>query len=146
MIAVSIVGTTMKLSFAAFGASMMALIGAIWLWQNRQQIKCAARQLLIWLVVAGCVIGVPWVANGIIESGYPFFPSTIGALPVYFRGPTAIATDAADWVRTFARNPRGDEAVTLCNWDWLPGWRARLHKTFIESLFVIAFVAFAIVR
>ncbi|HVO41323.1 MAG TPA: hypothetical protein VMT34_01810, partial [Aggregatilineales bacterium] len=117
------------------------MILGLWLWQQRQCIASAVRQAALWLLVVGCLIGLPWIAYGILTSGYPLFPSTIGALTVDYRIPADITTDAANWVLAYARNPRGDEAATLRGWDWLKSWWSMMRDSFDQFLFVIPLAA-----
>ena len=140
VIALSAAGVTSKLSFAAFGASIVLLMLAIWLWQvRRAQWFQALRQALIWLAVVGGGVILPWVGNGLVSSGYPLFPSTFGALAVDYRVPATIAIDAADWVRSFARDPHGDMQHVLNSWDWIPTWEAGLNDNLRQFLFVQPF-------
>ncbi|MEP7286665.1 MAG: hypothetical protein ABI947_12960 [Chloroflexota bacterium] len=135
--ALSAVGITMKLSFAVFGAAMIVLACALWLWSQRQQVQLAARQVLIMLVVVGGLIGGTWVMHGILTSGYPAFPSTFGELPVDYKIPAAIATDAADWVYSYARQPHVESAVVFSSWKWLSTWAGLMKESFNEFLFVL---------
>jgi hypothetical protein len=140
VIALSAVGVTSKLSFVAFGLGVVGLMLLIWLWSQRhQRLFQATRQALTALIVVGACVILPWIGNGLISSGYPLFPSTFGALPVDYRVPASIAIDAADWVRSFARDPHGDIQKTINGWDWIPVWESGLNDNLKYFLFVQPF-------
>ena len=136
---ISAIGLTSKLSFAAFGAASVALIVLCYGWQERQRLLAALQRVGLWAILIGAGLILPWIANGLISSGYPLFPSTFGALPVDYRVPAAVAIDAADWVRSFARDPHGDMQHVLNSWDWLPTWEANLNDNLKIFLFVQPF-------
>ncbi len=141
ILTLAVVGVTSKLSFAAFGTSVMLLTLMVWLVRHRDPgkrraaITFAARAL----IGVGLVLGGVWMARGAILSGYPLFPSSLGALPVDYRVPPAIRREAELWVYSFARQPGGDMDTVLGNWNWVNGWFARMHADLGPYLFLIPF-------
>src|SRR5260221_7569558 len=105
-------------------------------------IKPALRQSLTLALIAGGTIGLPWIAHGIISSGYPFFPSTFGALPVDWKIPTSITVEARDWIYSFAREPHVDSDVVFSSWQWVAPWFARMQSGFEYFLFTLPFYVF----
>jgi MFS family permease len=133
------------LSGAAFGAAIIGLIAIHWLLTHlgeRQAMALASRQVAIWILAASFLIGLPWMVRGIILSGYPAFPSTFGALPLDWRIPTETTREAADWIASFARQPRGDIATVLGSWDWIQGWIGLMQEQFNIFLFVLPLYIF----
>jgi hypothetical protein len=144
-IALSVVCITTKLSGAVFGGAMIVLIAIHWLvthFGERHRLALASRQVAIWILVAGLLIGLPWMVRGIILSGYPVFPSTFGALPLDWRIPIETTREAADWIASFARQPRGDIATVLGSWDWVQGWMGLMQEQFNSFLFVLPLYIF----
>ena len=72
--------------------------------------------------VAALTLGLSlsWVGRGVILSGYPAYPSRIGALPVDWRVPTEQAEADVAWIRYYAcnglvANPSPNEHAL---WQW----------------------------
>jgi hypothetical protein len=137
IIAISAVGITSKLSFAAFGITMIILAALLWIVRQPAVRRVSLRQALIWLTVVGLFVGIPWVGHGIIASGYPLFPATVGALPVDWKVPTSITVEARDWIYSFARERRNDMYTVLSSWDWLKSWINNMQDQFSRFLFVL---------
>ena len=74
-----------KMSVGVLGAAAMAT--TVLLWLKRRAPK--GRQLLplIWVSVIVLVFAVPWMARGVIMSGYPFFPMSVAGFSVDWRAP-----------------------------------------------------------
>ncbi len=73
----------------------------------------------------GAMVGLPWIAHGLITSGYPFYPFTLGGLAVDWRLPAPVAHREAAYAWAFARlnasrltfKPR-----LAGTWGWVPYW------------------------
>ncbi len=61
------------------------------------------RSVLRWPAVATLLILVPWMARGVVMSGYPLFPSTAFAFDVPWRVPEGVATTEALYAQAFGR-------------------------------------------
>jgi len=88
----SIGGVTIKLSFAALGGLTVILAGGIWLMGRRRGAKSetgagSPRRTLVAVALLLALSLGPWVARGIITTGYPAFPLPMGAAPVEWRVP-----------------------------------------------------------
>lgn len=118
----ALIGVTVKLSFAAFAGALIPLTLAVWL----RRASPERRKTLAWIGGAAALILVPWLARGVILSGYPAYPITAGALPVAWRVPEATAISQSDWIRSWARQPEARPEDTLNSWDWLRPWLDRL--------------------
>lgn len=135
------IGVTVKLSFLVLGIStLVAGLGVtIWRWRLNRQ---ALLSILIPSLACALLVGGVWMARGIILSGYPLYPSTLGAFPVPWRIPTALVMSEANWIRSWARQPGVHWAVVLGNQQWLQPWLNStpsrviqlLHLTLISGL------------
>jgi hypothetical protein len=81
--------------------------------------------------LAAVVLALPGVllagflARQAILSGYPFYPSTVGGLPVNWRVPAPRIEEANRWVTSWARWPGHHPDEVLGSWDWLTHWLGR---------------------
>lgn len=78
------VGVTVKLSFAAVAVSA-SLLALICLWMNRSRNHLG--KPISWIALGSAAIIAPWLARGLLTSGYPAYPLTGGAAPVEWRMP-----------------------------------------------------------
>ncbi len=115
--------TIIKLSSAVFSVALVALTASIWLYYNRHQSRRLVKVLAMLGVVAGVLL-IPWMIRGVLLSGYPLYPATIGAAPVDWRVPESDAESEARWIRSWPRLPRHHPDEVLGNWDWLSPWLA----------------------
>lgn len=68
---------------------------------------------------------VPWLARGVIQSGYVLYPiSAVNFFDVKWKIPPAMARNDIEWITSWARIPRQDKAVVLEMplKSWLPVW------------------------
>jgi len=87
----------LKLSAAVFaGVAVLSMMA--WRWWAGRPAVAETRVTLAWMVAIGLLFGVPWLARGVITSGYPFFPVGIGALPVDWLAPLEHARAEAAYV------------------------------------------------
>jgi hypothetical protein len=74
-----------KLSTAVFVAVAMPV--AVFLWWRRSRERGRTASTLAWVVAVTLAFAVPWLARGVVMSGYPLFPLSIAGLPVDWRVP-----------------------------------------------------------
>ncbi|MEX0892789.1 MAG: hypothetical protein WEB88_11520 [Gemmatimonadota bacterium] len=72
--------------------------------------------------LAAALLLTAWVLRGLVLSGYPLFPATLGGIGADWAVPPAHAAAASAEIRTWAREPFGDPEVVLSTWRWLRGW------------------------
>jgi hypothetical protein len=65
---------------------------------------------------------VPWAIRGVILSGYPLYPSTLGGWPVDWRVPEARAIEEAGIVLAWGRRPGVPWRQVLASSDWIAPW------------------------
>ncbi|MBV8845922.1 MAG: hypothetical protein JO307_24190 [Bryobacterales bacterium] len=80
------------------------------------------REAIKWSAIAVACLIVPWMVHGSILSGYPLYPSTVGALPVDWRSPAQLANATRLWITISARNVRFSQIMTALGFEWIPGW------------------------
>jgi hypothetical protein len=118
----ALVGVSIKLSFIMFSLSIVTLTLIIWFARHRKRPKIAVQKSALWLLFGTCIIGLPWMLRGILTSGYIAYPSTLGALPVDWRVPLTQVHDLANWIRSWARQPKVHWSIVLSSWDWFVPW------------------------
>jgi hypothetical protein len=131
---------------AVFKLSMIVLAGAGWLlafnkWQSLQPARKPRR--LDWLGFVGipAAIVVPWIAQGLILSGYPFYPSSLFGIPVEWRVPASSVRLVAAGVRSWARMPHATLSESAgVHWIgvWFHGVRADRAEFLFPVLITIA--------
>lgn len=135
-------GISVKFSFLFFAAVSGGVALFAWARLPREEAKVGdspRRRTLLWAGFGVAAILLPWVARGIILSGYPAFPSSAGGLPVSWRVPRVLVDGEMHWICGWARKPGVFWAETVGNWDWLPGWLERLPRAFPQPLLITLF-------
>jgi hypothetical protein len=97
------------------------------------------KRLIAAAVLISAAIVLPWIARGLILTGYPFFPSTALSIPVDWKVPAANAQMQADFARSFARIPQIPLADTS-GLHWLRPWVHELireREGFLIPLFFV---------
>jgi hypothetical protein len=75
-----------KLTAGVF-AALAILIAVLGWWNRRPGSETGSTRALVWMSVAIFVFAAAWIARGVLMSGYPFFPLSIGGFPVDWRAP-----------------------------------------------------------
>ena len=121
-------GLTFKLSFGMIGGWLYLMM---WAWQAFRR-QANVRTFIVCGLV-GAVLFVPWLARGVLLSGYPAYPSVSFPFAVDWRMPSELGAFELQWARAWARFPGVHEEqlqATLHGWDWLPSW---LIDTFMTT-------------
>lgn len=116
-------GFTVKQSFIVYGFATALLAFVVWLRRGGMRYGARRIQRTVALVfVVGLMLLLPWMARGVITSGYVAYPQSIGRFNVDW----AIPADQVEVrQRTLATNTRlrgGDPDAVLSSWDWLGPW------------------------
>jgi hypothetical protein len=113
------VGATVKLSFVALGATSL-LVAAVVVYRRGPLPTRAVAATLGAIALAA----VPWLARGIILSGYPAYPAAFGAMPVEWRMPPDLLDEERGEIAGWARDSSRPWREVLSGWEWLrPWWR-----------------------
>jgi hypothetical protein len=122
------IGITVRIGFAVFGAavSLLALCAAV---RGPQNLVSRAG-VFGWAALAVAASMVPWMARGVVMSGYPVFPCSVGGMPVDWRLPAGTVHEIAAGMKSWSRVP-GDWTGSLRpGWRWVWPWVSRLCRTF----------------
>jgi hypothetical protein len=130
---VSIVGCTIKLSFIAIGGLFLVLSIIV----ARRERVCLDPRLLCVISAFFFVSIGSWMYRGILTSGYPFFPSTLFALPLEWQVPEQNVIHLGKWVKSWARTPFVHHSVVLDSWQWFRPW---LKTLFDRIQFLVPFL------
>ncbi|MFP4083016.1 MAG: LIC_10190 family membrane protein [Candidatus Aminicenantes bacterium] len=130
IIILSCLGITIKLSFFVFALSASLVALFLYFFQSKRRIASRNHKVLVSVAVFSAFLLLPWMARGIILSGYCFYPSTIGSFAVDWRIPKSAVVEEVNWIRSWARMPNVHWSEVLRNWDWLKPWASRMGKNF----------------
>lgn len=125
IVAVSILGATIKLSFLAFGATASLLAIAFSLTARCRRTGVLSSITMTWIAVYAALAIVPYMARGVILSGYISYPLNVGSLPVDWRVYRSKVIGEAKWIRSWARQRDRLPDEVLNSWDWLGPWFRR---------------------
>jgi hypothetical protein len=116
---------TVKLSNLFFAAtiSLVMLLLKLQPFKTAWQEKISA---LFYSAFAPALILLIWAARGMILSGCPVFPSTIGCVDVKWAVPLSSVQLEADKTYRFSRYQLESGTKPLAAWDWLAPWFNRV--------------------
>lgn len=115
---------SIKLSALVFVAGVWLVAAAEHVRDARQRGAPLRRDALAVVAIAAALL-LPWLARGVVLSGYPLYPSGAISLPVDWRVPAVSVENEALGVRSWARVPRVPRELTLNGWYWLDSWTRR---------------------
>lgn len=93
LIVVGVTAVTVKLSNLVFMAAI-SLFAIIYLWRHSQR----PRVIFMRIISLSLLIIVVWFASGILLSGMPLYPSTIGYIPFKWAVSMESAFDMTNWI------------------------------------------------
>jgi hypothetical protein len=126
--ALAAAGITVKLNFLALGLTASILAGVIWFKRFSGQVRANHRYVVVWVIMWGTLVLLPWMLRGVVTSGYIAFPLTFGSLQVEWRMPYEQVVQLDRWIRSWTRAPGLDAGEVLGNWQWLGPWFSNLFK------------------
>ncbi len=93
-------------------------------------VEARARQFSLKEIVARAIkigslpalILMIWCMRGLLLSGCPVYPATIGCINSTWSVPIKLVQEDADWIYSWARIPREAPDKVLNSWDWLKPW------------------------
>lgn len=116
-------GFTVKQSFIVYGLATALL--AISLWLRRGGMSQGARTIrrtIAPLVLAALALMLPWMARGVVTSGYIAYPHTFGRIDLDWTMPEDQIESRQQQLATNTRQRGGDPSIVLASWDWLGPW------------------------
>ncbi len=84
--------------------------------------KTRISSLLGWATAVGVAAGLPWIGRGLISSGYPLYPSTVGNLKFPWRIPEVDVRHIGLFARAFARFRSSSDYVHVQDYPWVRHW------------------------
>jgi len=117
---------TVKLSNLAFSA---VIIGMAFFHSSGRERRLRRVVSGLWLPF---LVLLAWSIRGILLSGMPFFPSSVGRLPVDWAMPREGAVATANWIRSWARMPGVDPQEVLGRWEWFRPWMESMRWKVVE--------------
>ena len=118
-----ITGLTVKQSFAVFGLGVGALVFFVWL--RRGGIDAGIRsfaQIIMPILLFAALMLIPWMARGLVHSGYVAYPQSIGRVEVDWAISEESLLHRQRQLQTNTRRRYGDPDVILASWDWIVPW------------------------
>lgn len=131
-------GCTLKQSYIVFGLAGAAFAIVIWVRRGGHR----ARLRTVWLVMLVAIgLLLPWMARGIITSGYPAYPQSFGRVELDWTIPSEQVESRQRTLATNTRHRGGDPEVVLASWEWLRPWLrsyfANIFPTLLPTLISI---------
>lgn len=130
-----LIGLTVKQSFVVFGLSLAATVFFVWLKRGgfRRDRERAARLLMLISTLAFLVV-LPWLARGVVTSGYIAYPQTIGRVDVDWAIPHEQLLARQRTMSTNTRIRGGDQEEVLGSWDWLGPWLRKSASSIMPTM------------
>jgi hypothetical protein len=102
-----------------------------------------------WVRVGGlcALVFLPWMARGVVLSGYAFYPSKFLRFHTDWAVPGRAADGERQWIYSWARMPGEDPDVVLKNNAWIGPWierNANHPENVFLALFLITGLAFGL--
>ena len=120
---VILTGFTIKQSYVVYGFATAVLAIIVWIRRGGLRMKPAeVWRMVLQVSLAAFALLLPWMARGVLTSGYVAYPQSIGRVDVDWAIP---AEQVEIRQRTLATNTRlrgGEPGVVLASWDWLGPW------------------------
>lgn len=137
-------GATIAKSSAIVFAGPAFAFGLALTWRStwRGPGSARARRALAACTAIFAVAWIPWAITNILQTGYPFFPSTHPDLRVGWRVPEADLQKLVAYIQGFARYRRAADYVHDPRYAWVSGWFR--HEWLDDRTFLLP-VTFSIV-
>jgi hypothetical protein len=120
------VAVTFKISSVVFAfCGWMVAFVALWRMSGGEFAR-RKRVLACAVVISGTIVA-PWMARGLVLTGYPFFPSSAIGIAVDWKVPAEAARVQLEFAQSFARIPQIPLADTS-GWRWLRPWLRELVR------------------
>ena len=128
-------GFTVKQSFIVYGLATAVLLFVVWI--RRGGIRTGngkiARTLLPIALLALTLL-IPWMARGVVTSGYLAFPQSFGRFEVDWVLPVEQIEDRQRTLAAMTRQMGADRGTVLASWDWLGAWLQDYARNIFPTL------------
>ena len=129
LLVITAAAITVKLSNLFYVLSVCAVLFFV----HRGSLRRLLKETPIFVVK---VIALPvliltvWGFRGVLLSGCPAYPSTVGCIQTAWSAPIEAVKTEADWVYSWARAPHEQPEIVFGSWDWFIPW---LFRTILSN-------------
>ncbi len=128
-------GFTVKQSFVPFGLAAGSFAMLVWVRRVRSpELPRRLARSLAPIAIAGCALILPWMARGVVTSGYIAYPQTFGRLDLYWAIPVEQLRQRQTNMTANTRLRGADREMTLSTWEWLGPWMRNLLGNVMPTL------------
>ncbi len=128
------VGSIVKHTYIVFGLAIVALTAFIWLRRGGLAVsKRQAASLAGGLCLLAAAFALPWMARGVVTSGYIAYPFAVGRVEMDWTIPAYQIEARQRLLATNTRQRGSDPEDVLGSWDWLAPWLSRLADNFFHA-------------
>ena len=128
-------GFTIKQSFIVFGLCLGVFVFSVWLQRSGiGPVRERGARLVLSLAIVAFVLVIPWMARGVITSGYIAFPQTLGRFDVDWAISVKQLQDRQLVMSVNTRLRGGDQEQVLESWGWLRSWLQRFARNYFPSM------------
>ncbi len=128
------VGSIVKQTYTIFGLAIALQTGLIWL--RRGGLAASSGQvarLLGGIILLAAAFLLPWLARGVLSSGYMAYPLSFGRIELDWTIPAEHIETRQRFLATNTRQRGSDPEEVLGSWDWLAPWLSRLADNFFHT-------------
>ncbi len=137
-------GFILKQSFIIFGLGLGVLVLIIWLMRGGWH--AGVRRffnIITPILILAVLLGVPYLARGVVTSGYIAYPQSFGRFEVDWAEPPELIEERQEMLATNTRLRYGNPDEVLSSWDWLKPWFSSLVKNLVDFLIPISITVLA---
>ncbi|MYD10210.1 MAG: hypothetical protein F4X02_09220 [Chloroflexi bacterium] len=130
-----LVGLTIKQTFIVFGLALAATVAFVWLNQGEfRRARKRAVGLLRLIAALASIVLLPWLARGVVSSGYIAFPQTVGRVEVDWAIPHEQLLARQRAMSTNTRIRGGNQDEVLGAWDWFGPWLRKFANSIMPAM------------
>lgn len=145
-----VVGFTLKQSFIVFGLGIGLLV--LFIWIRRGGLQNGITRLMktvVPVLLFGFCLMIPWMARGVVTSGYIAYPQSFGRFDVDWAESERLIKERQQMLAINTRLRYGDPDEVLTSWSWLRPWLESLISDYTNfvlpmGLLSLAFIAYAL--
>ncbi|MCY4466386.1 MAG: hypothetical protein OXE46_12700 [Chloroflexi bacterium] len=139
------VGIIVKQTYIVFGLAIASLTALIWLRRGGMAVsKRHTARLACGLCLLVAAFVLPWMARGVVTSGYIAYPVSIGRVELDWTIPRNQIETRQRLLATNTRQRGSDPNDVLGSWDWFAPWLRQLVDNFFHTTLPIAISAIAL--
>jgi|GEM_PF-970356 len=140
------VGFTVKQSFIVFGLAIGGLVFVVWI--LRGGLKGGFQRLIkvgLPVLAFGFLFMIPYLARGVVTSGYIAYPQSFGRFEVDWVEPERLIEERQEMLATNTRLRYGDPDEVLTSWSWLQPWLETLTADYTDFLIPLGIISLAFI-